>query len=83
MWMFIASMLLRGRGVRQGVLTAEAENLVLWPGMLVVDRIHPDRRNGAWPRLLTNPRVIAYEATTHALFGAVLGLLLRRRRPGA
>ena len=71
---------LGGRGVRQGVLTAEAENLVLWPGMLVVDRIHPDRRNGTWPRLLTNPRIIAYEVTTHALFGTVLGLLVRRRR---
>jgi len=71
---------LGGRGVRQGVLAAEAENLVLWPGMLVVDRIHPDRRNGTWPHLLTNPRIIAYEVTTHALFGAVLGLLVRRRR---
>ena len=71
---------LGGRGMRQGVLAAELENAVLWPGMLVVDRIHPDRRNGTWPRLLTNRRVIAYEVATHALFGTVLGLLVRRRR---
>src|SRR5919204_6584789 len=66
-----------GHGIRRGVLAAEAENLVLWPGMIVVDRIHPERRNGTWPRLLTNRRVIAYEVTTHALFGTVLGLLVR------
>jgi hypothetical protein len=48
--------------------------------MLVVDRIHPDRRNGTWPRVLTNRRVIAYEVTTHALFGTVLGALVRRQR---
>ena len=71
---------LGGRGVRRAVLAAEVENAVLWPGMLVVDRIPPDRRNGTWPRLLTNRRVIAYEVTTHALFGTVLGLLVRRRR---
>jgi hypothetical protein len=74
---------LGGHGARQGILAAEIENLVLWPGMLVVDRVHPDRREGTWPRLLTNRRVIAYEVTTHALFGAVLGLLVRRRRRGA
>jgi hypothetical protein len=66
-------------GVRDGVLAAETENLAVWPGMLVVDRLHPDRRSGRWPRLATNGRVIAYEVATHALFGAVLGALVRRR----
>lgn len=70
---------LGGRGARQGLVAAQAENLLLWPGMAVVDRIHPDRRDGTWPRLLTNRRVIAYEVTAHALFGVVLGLLVRRR----
>jgi hypothetical protein len=73
------------QGVKQGVLAAEVENLVLWPGFLVFDRIHPDRREGRWPRLLTNRRVAAYEVATHALFGAVLGALtssmFRRRSP--
>ena len=54
-------------------LAAEVENLILWPGMLVLDRIHPDRREGTWPRPATNRRVVAYELATHALFGVVLG----------
>jgi hypothetical protein len=60
----------------QGVVAAQIENVALWPAMAVVDRIHPDRRSGAWPPLVRNGRVFAYEATTHALFGAALGLLL-------
>jgi hypothetical protein len=66
-----------GRGVTRGMLAAQIENLALWPAMAVVDRLHPDRRDGAWPRLLTNGRVFAYEAAVHALFGAVLGAALR------
>jgi hypothetical protein len=65
------------RGVRAGVLAAEGENLVLWPLMLVVDRVHPDRRAGRWPRLTTNRRVLAYEVATHAIFGTLLGRLVR------
>jgi hypothetical protein len=68
---------LGGRGVVRGVLAAEAENLALWPLMAIVDRVHPDRRSGAWPPLVTNGRVFAYEVAVHALFGAVLGALLR------
>jgi hypothetical protein len=64
------------RGARRGLLAAEVENLVLWPGMALVDRFHPDRRSGAWPKLATSPRAFAYEATTHGFFGAVLGALV-------
>jgi hypothetical protein len=70
---------LGGGGWREGLVAAEAENLLLWPGMLAVDRLHPDRKSGAWPPLLGNARVFAYEAATHAVFGVTLGLLLRRR----
>jgi hypothetical protein len=66
------------RGVRAGVIAAELENLALWPAFLVVDRIHPDRRDGSWPPLILNPRVAAYEVAAHALFGAVLGRLTER-----
>jgi len=66
-------------GWKAGVVAAQIENAALWPGMVVVDRFHPDRRSGYWPRLLLNPRVFAQEATVHAVFGAVLGLLLPRR----
>ena len=65
-----------GSGWKQGVAAAQAENVILWPAMAVVDRLHPDRRNGAWPPLLTSPRVFAYEVAVHALFGAVLGALV-------
>ena len=68
---------LGGRGPMQGLLAAQAENLVLWPGLLAIDRFHRDRRSGAWPPLFRSPRVLAYEVTTHALFGFVLGSLLR------
>ena len=65
------------RGWRAGVAAAQLENAVLWPGMVVVDRRHPDRRSGAWPPLLLNPRVFAQEVGAHAIFGAVLGALVR------
>lgn len=65
------------RGVRLGILAAQVENLLVWPGMFLVDRTHPDRRDGSWPRLATDRRVVAYEVATHALFGAVLGALAR------
>jgi hypothetical protein len=67
---------LGGHGVMRGIAAAEVENLVLWaPGMVVVDRFHPDRKSGRWPPLLRNRRVFAYEVAVHALFGAVLGVL--------
>ena len=66
-----------GRGWKQGLAVAQAENLMLWPAMAVIDRIHPDRRNGTWPPLARNGRVFVYEAAVHALFGGVLGLLVR------
>ena len=60
----------------RAVAAAQLENIVLWtPGMVVVDRFHPDRRSGEWPPLLRNRRVFAYEVAVHALFGTVLGLL--------
>lgn len=64
------------RGWKQGLLAAELENIVLWPGMAVMDRIHLDRRDGHWPPLFLNGRVFVQEAAVHALFGIVLGLLV-------
>ena len=67
------------RGARVGIVAAQLENMVLWPGFAIVDRLHPDRRDGTWPPLLRNPRVAVYEIAAHAVFGAVLGTLLKRR----
>jgi hypothetical protein len=66
---------LGGRGVKQAVVVAELENLALWPAMALVDRYHPDRRSGVSPPLLRDPRVFGQEVVTHAIFGAVLGLV--------
>jgi hypothetical protein len=65
------------RGPRAGVALALAETLATWPLMAVADRIHPDRRSGRWPRLLTDRRVLAQELAMHATFGLLLGLLVR------
>jgi len=51
--------------------------------MAVVDRFHPDRRSGHWPRLLGNPRVFGQEVALHALFGAVLGALAPAADPNS
>jgi hypothetical protein len=65
------------RGWRAGVIAAQIEGAAVWPGMVVVDRYHPDRRSCLWPPLLRNPRVFGQEVAAHAIFGAVLGALVR------
>jgi hypothetical protein len=67
---------LGGRGPLRGALAAQAENLVLWPGMLWAQRVHPACASGEWPPLFAARRIFAYEVLAHGLFGAVLGLLL-------
>jgi hypothetical protein len=69
---------LGARGWRQGLAAAQAENVVLWPCMALLDHIHPDRRSGAWPGLAGHRRVFAYEVAVHALFGVTLGVLCGR-----
>jgi hypothetical protein len=64
------------RGPLAGLAWAGGEMIATWPGMAIMDRVHPDRRSGHWPPLLTSPRVFAQEAAMHALFGLVLGLLV-------
>jgi len=69
---------LGGYGVRRALLAAQAENAILWPTMAVADRLHPDVRSGAWPKLARDPGTIAQEIGGHLVFGAVLGALVRR-----
>ena len=71
---------LGGYGVARGVAAAEAENALLWPLLCVLDRIHPDVRSGEWPPLLRNRHAAAQEVLGHAVFGALLGGLLRAPR---
>ncbi|MEX0816399.1 MAG: hypothetical protein WD027_03055 [Gaiellales bacterium] len=72
-WVFAR---LGGRGWKQGIAAAELETIALWPGMAVVDRLHPDRRDGTWPPIVTDGRAFALTAAGHAVFGALLGALL-------
>jgi hypothetical protein len=73
-----------GRGPAVGVVAALAENVLAWPLLALAERVHPDRRTGAWPPLSRNARVFAQETAGHALFGLVLGALLpARARAGA
>jgi hypothetical protein len=67
------------RGAKAGIVAAEVENTLLWPTMAIVDRVHPDRRDGTWPRLFSSPKVASQEVVGHAIFGAVLGALAQRR----
>ena len=67
------------RGVKAGITAAEAENLAFWPAFAVLDRVHPHRRDGSWPPLLRR-RIAPYEVIVHALFGSILGALVRRPR---
>ncbi len=64
------------RGAVAGTVAASVEGLAVWPGMAVMDVVHPDRRSGWWPPLFSSPRVFAQEAVMHAIFGAVFGSLL-------
>jgi hypothetical protein len=60
---------------RRAAAFVAVETVVTWPMMAVADRVHPDRRSGRWPRLLTSRRIMAHEAIMHAVFAAVLALL--------
>jgi hypothetical protein len=71
---------LGGHGIRRAVVAAQLENAALWPAFTVVDRLHPDRRNGLWPPLATDPRIIGHEVAGHAVFGVVLGALMPANR---
>ena len=71
---------LGGYGIGRAVLAAQAENAILWPGMAVADRVHPDARSGAWPSLLTDRGTIVQEIGGHLVFGVVLGVLAPRPR---
>ena len=69
---------LKRPSVGKGLAAAQIENAVLWPTLALIDPIHPDRRNGHWPRFMTSPRIIVSEVIGHAIFGTVLGALTSR-----
>lgn len=65
--------------VLRAVLAAELETAAFWPGIYVLERVHPIVAEKGWPRpLVTNVPTIIEQILAHALFGAVYGLLARR-----
>ena len=69
---------LGGSGWKRGVIAAELENVALWPLAVLVDRYHPDVREGRLPPIARDARVFAQEVAAHAIFGAVLGRTVTR-----
>jgi hypothetical protein len=65
--------------VLRGPLAGLAEHLATWPGVAVVDRVHPARSK--LPQLWGSGRAFAQAAWRHVLFGFVLGELERRLNP--
>jgi hypothetical protein len=57
---------------------ALGEHAVLYPLCYFVDRYHPARGEAGLPPLLRNPRAYMQATWRHALFGALLGRLVRR-----
>lgn len=68
-------------GPIRGFLFAQLENSLAYPGVPLINRIHPEVRSGRLPRLTT----IGYwaaETWRHAVYGLLLGALLRKRGTG-
>lgn len=66
-------------GWLRGLLFAQAENTILYPGVIVLNAIHPDVPAGRLPSLLTW-RYFWVESVRHAAYGIVLGALMDERR---
>lgn len=64
----------------RGLLFAQLENAVLYPGVPLLNAVHPSVRVGELPSLLTR-RYALVEIVRHAVYGAVLGILLPDRPP--
>lgn len=59
----------------RGVLFVQAENLALYPGVPVLQAVHPMVRIGELPPL-TTWTFFGLEALRHAAFGLVLGIMI-------
>lgn len=66
----------------RGVLMAQAENLGLWPLVLLINRSHPGVKRGDLASL-TQPIFFGQEVWRHLALGAVIGAVLGLRRRAA
>ena len=67
---------LGGRSTRAALAAVLAENAALLAAAPLVDRIHPDVRDGTWPPLAGNPRAAGVSLSGHVLYALLLGRLL-------
>jgi hypothetical protein len=74
----IAPLLPAWPGWLRGLLFVQIENALLYPGVPVLNAIHPEVRSGRLPSLLTW-RYFWVEIARHVAFGATMGALLDHR----
>jgi hypothetical protein len=70
---------LPGNGWQRGLSFALVENMLLWPIVILLDRVHPAIREGQLPRF-NRPWPFIAENIRHAVYGVVLGLAFERLR---
>jgi len=75
----LASDRLPGPGWRRGLTFALVENTLLWPIIMLLDRVHPAIKAGELPTY-NRPWPFLAENLRHAAFGVVLGTLYERLR---
>ena len=68
---------LPGSGWRTGLGFALVENTLLWPILIVLDRVHPAIKAGELP-VYNRPWPFLVENLRHAAFGIVLGSVYER-----
>jgi hypothetical protein len=68
---------LPGTGWQRGLTFAMVENTLLWPVLLVLDRVHPAIQSGELPAY-NRPWPFLVENLRHAAYGLVLGVLFER-----
>jgi hypothetical protein len=65
-----------GRSTRGALAAVLVENAALLAASPIIDRVHPDVRDGTWPPLTGNPRAAAVSVSGHVLYAVLLGALL-------
>jgi hypothetical protein len=68
-------------GWLKGTAFALIENMVLWPIITVLDRVHPEIQEGTLPKF-NRPVPFLQEIFRHVVYGAVLGAAYDRLRNG-
>lgn len=68
---------LGGRSTAAALAATMGENALLLAASPIVDRVHPDVRDGTWPPLKGNPRAAGVSISGHVIYALALGALLR------